>query len=80
VDQALPFAFVAMLFGESMTAIRGLGFSLVMASALNRARSEGLAIVFLIIALLAVYSWTLRSIARYKYRGEIAKMPKRVFS
>jgi ABC-type nitrate/sulfonate/bicarbonate transport system permease component len=71
VDQALPFAFVAMLFGESMAAIKGLGFSLVMASAPSRDRSEGLAIVFVITALFAFYSWSLRSIAKYRYFGQI---------
>ena len=71
VDQALPFAFVAMLFGESMASNDGLGFSLVQLSALGHDRSEGLAIVFVITLLLAVYSWSLRSIAKYRYSGKL---------
>lgn len=73
VDQALPFAFVAMLFAESMAATQGLGFSLVKLSAPGQDRSEGLAIVFVITSLLAVYSWSLRSIAKYSYSGQISR-------
>jgi ABC-type nitrate/sulfonate/bicarbonate transport system permease component len=33
IDNALPFAFVAMLFGELYAATAGLGFTMVVASA-----------------------------------------------
>jgi ABC-type nitrate/sulfonate/bicarbonate transport system permease component len=71
IDHALPFAFVAMLFLESMASISGLGFSLVKASAIGQDRSEGLAIVCVISALLAAYSWILRRIANYRYSEQI---------
>ena len=67
LDQALPFAFLALLFSESMAATQGLGFLLVDASRVSRGRSEGLAVVLVITFLLTVYSCVLRFIAKYRY-------------
>jgi ABC-type nitrate/sulfonate/bicarbonate transport system permease component len=72
VDQALPFVFVAMLFAESMASTKGLGFSLVQLSPAGQDRSQGLAIVLVITSLLAVYSWSVRSVAKHSYSGRIA--------
>lgn len=71
VDHALPFAFVAMLFMESMASIKGLGFTLTQASAVAQTRPEGLAVVAVIVGLLFGYSFILRCVARYGYRTEI---------
>ena len=71
IDHALPFAFVAMMFMESMASIKGLGLLLTKASAVAQERADGMAVVTVIVGLLFGYSFILRCVARYRYRTEI---------
>ena len=65
MDNALPFAFVAMLSGEFMASKTGLGFSLARASAVGHDLSEPIAIVLLVIGIMTILSWLFRSIAKH---------------
>jgi ABC-type nitrate/sulfonate/bicarbonate transport system permease component len=66
IDEALPIAFVAMLFSEMYAATKGVGFAMVVASAGNQT-DKALAIFLITAALLAVISATLRSFAKRVY-------------
>jgi len=66
-DDALPFAFVAMLFGEAMSAVAGLGFLMVFAHVNSHTVPEGIAVALVTIVLLVVFSSTLRLLAKRLY-------------
>jgi ABC-type nitrate/sulfonate/bicarbonate transport system permease component len=68
VDDALPIAFVAMLFGELYAASAGLGFLMVVASA-TRQYQRGLAVFLLTTILFAALSMGLRFIVRSTQSG-----------
>lgn len=62
-DDALPYAFLAMLFGETMSSARGLGFYIVWTrNTLSISRSFGGSL--LTFSLLLVLSWLLRTAVR----------------
>jgi ABC-type nitrate/sulfonate/bicarbonate transport system permease component len=63
VDDALPIAFVTMLFGELMAATAGLGFMMTIASAMHQT-DKGLAGFLITLALLVGLSATLRLVAK----------------
>lgn len=64
VDGALPYAFIAALFGESWTATSGLGFYMTMARHVTFSVTEGLAASLIAVVLLVLVSSSLRRIAR----------------
>jgi ABC-type nitrate/sulfonate/bicarbonate transport system permease component len=68
VDDALPIAFVAMLFGELYAATAGLGFLMVIASATQQYQ-RGLAVFLLTIILLTALSMGLGFILRSSQAG-----------
>jgi ABC-type nitrate/sulfonate/bicarbonate transport system permease component len=69
IDQALPIAFVAMLFGELFAATAGLGFMMVTASASYQTH-KGLAGFLITVFLLVSLSTTLRWIVKRFYSLE----------
>lgn len=69
IDEALPIAFVAMLFSEMYAATKGVGFAMVVASATHQT-DKALAIFLITAVLLAVISATLRSIAKRVYSAQ----------
>jgi ABC-type nitrate/sulfonate/bicarbonate transport system permease component len=66
VDEALPFAFVAVVYGESTNAVAGLGFAMVVASGTARVL-EAVSALVLLLALFAGVSSTLRWLAKRLY-------------
>jgi ABC-type nitrate/sulfonate/bicarbonate transport system permease component len=66
IDETLPIAFVAMLFSEMYAATKGVGFAMVVASVGNQT-DKALAVFFVTVAMLGVFSATLRSIAKRAY-------------
>jgi len=62
IDEALPIAFVAMLFSEMYAATKGVGFAMVVASATHQT-DKALGVFLYTVAMLAVISATVRSIA-----------------
>ena len=64
IDNALPIAFVAMLFGELYAATAGLGFLMVVASA-TRQYQRGLATFLVTVILFSALSMILRLIVRF---------------
>jgi ABC-type nitrate/sulfonate/bicarbonate transport system permease component len=64
--EAMPFAFVGMIFGELWGATKGLGFIAVLARAELRI-NEAMAVSLLIFVLLTIFSSTLRWIAKRLY-------------
>jgi NitT/TauT family transport system permease protein len=66
LDHALPFAFVAMLFGEAMASTAGLGFSMFMHT-YYRAWDKAFAVHLITVGLLVCLSSCLRWIARRFY-------------
>ena len=73
LDNALPYAFVGMLFGELWAATAGLGFFLVVARALGN-RTEALATSLITLGLMLSVSFTLRFVIRRLCRSEIEKL------
>lgn len=69
VDDALPIAFVAMLFGELMAATAGLGFMMTVASATGQT-DKGLAGFLITLVLLVTLSSTLRWVVKRLYLSE----------
>lgn len=67
-EQALPFGFAAILYGEMMSA--GLGFAVVMATA-NFQTEKAFAIFLLTLALLFGLSSILRLLARWSYYSSV---------
>ncbi|MBI4487781.1 MAG: hypothetical protein HY694_01730 [Deltaproteobacteria bacterium] len=65
-DEALPFAFVAMLFGEAFTSVVGLGFFMVVARA-KLYIAESVAASLLTLALLIGLSSALRAVVKWRY-------------
>jgi ABC-type nitrate/sulfonate/bicarbonate transport system permease component len=65
IDDALPFGFVAMLFGEAMSSVAGLGFLMMSMHTDERLTDEGLAAAILTVALLIILSGTLRFVVRW---------------
>ncbi len=63
VEQALPYGFAAILYGEMMSATRGLGFAVVVATATQQPE-KGFAIFFITLSLLLVLTTTLRFILK----------------
>jgi ABC-type nitrate/sulfonate/bicarbonate transport system permease component len=63
VNDALPIAFVAMLFGELFAATAGLGFMMAVASATYRF-DKGIAGFLIVVAILAVISAVLTWITK----------------
>jgi ABC-type nitrate/sulfonate/bicarbonate transport system permease component len=63
VEQALPYGFAAILYGEMMSATSGLGFAVVMAT--GRSQLEKASAIFLVfLSLLLVLSTTLRLLVK----------------
>ena len=62
-DDALPYAFVTMMFGEAMAATAGLGFVMIVANATVQ-RDKGFAAFLITTALLVCLSSIVRIIAR----------------
>lgn len=69
IDNALPIAFVAMLFGELWAATAGLGFMMTVASATSQF-DKRLAGFLIVVALLAGISTTLKWIAGSLYNSQ----------
>jgi len=69
VDDALPFAFVGIVYGEAMAATAGLGFWMVVATAKNPT-AEPVATFIVTFGLLAVLSSALRFVVRTLYFRE----------
>jgi len=67
IDNALPYAVVMMLFSEAMASTGGLGFSMMKAHIYSHTVPEGIAVALTTIALLVVFSSTLRSLAKRLY-------------
>lgn len=67
VDDALPYAFVVMLFAEAMAATAGVGFSMLKAHVDGDIVPEGIAVALVTIALLVALSSTLRWVAKRLY-------------
>jgi ABC-type nitrate/sulfonate/bicarbonate transport system permease component len=63
VEQALPFGFAAILYGEMMSATSGLGFAVVVATA-QLQLEKGFAIFLVTLSLLFVLSTTLRLLVK----------------
>jgi len=63
IDDALPIAFVAMMFGELWASTAGLGFMMTVASATYQT-DKGLVGFIIIVILLTAFSAILRSIAK----------------
>ena len=66
-DEALPFAFVAMIIGEAMNAIAGLGYFMVVARVMGNNVGAGLAASLLTVVFLVLLSSTLRCFAQQLY-------------
>jgi ABC-type nitrate/sulfonate/bicarbonate transport system permease component len=66
VDEALPFAFVAMLFGETINAVTGLGFFTVVARASLKV-DQAIATSMITLALFILLSAMLRGLAKRLY-------------
>lgn len=66
VDEALPFAFVAMLFGEGISALAGLGFFALVARDTGHV-AEGLTASLITLVLLVGLSSTLRAVVKWRY-------------
>jgi ABC-type nitrate/sulfonate/bicarbonate transport system permease component len=66
VDDALPIAFVAMVFGEAYAATQGLGFLIVVASAMQQS-DKAIAGCLVTFALMAGLSFVLRWTAKRLY-------------
>jgi ABC-type nitrate/sulfonate/bicarbonate transport system permease component len=62
----LPFAFVAVVYGESTNAVAGLGFAMVVASGTARVL-EAVSALVLLLALFTGVSSTLRWLAKRLY-------------
>jgi hypothetical protein len=56
-DDALPFAFVGMLFGETMNAVAGLGFMLSTTQRLSESLAVSVAALGLLIGLSSGLRW-----------------------
>jgi ABC-type nitrate/sulfonate/bicarbonate transport system permease component len=65
-EQALPYGFTAMLYGEMMSATAGLGFTVVGATATNQIEKAFAGFV-ITLSLLFGLSSTLRLLARWRY-------------
>jgi len=65
VDSALPYGFVAMLFGETMSAVEGIGFSMVQLRHIGAPLAEGIALACVLLAIWIMSSCTLRFAARW---------------
>lgn len=73
IDDALPIAFVAMLFGELYGSTAGIGFMMTVASATYEI-GKGLVGLMITVILLATLSFSVRSVARrLTFSGESAK-------
>jgi ABC-type nitrate/sulfonate/bicarbonate transport system permease component len=68
-DDELPYGFTAIIYGEMMNAVEGLGFVVVVAGATYQT-DKGLAVFVLMLALLAGLSSTLRWIVKRLYFSE----------
>lgn len=73
VEQALPYGFAAILYGEMMSATSGLGFAVVVATATLQLE-KGFAIFFITLSLLLVLTTTLRFIVMRFFPPRIANM------
>jgi sulfonate transport system permease protein len=69
IDEALPIAFVTMMFGELWASTVGLGFMMTVASATHQT-DKALVGFMLVVILLVSFSMTLRSIAKRLYVPE----------
>ena len=68
--EALPYAFVGMLFSESMNSFGGLGFALTPVRAESRGgAAESIALLLIVCFILSLTSWLLRCLARAEKRG-----------
>ncbi|MBI4488709.1 MAG: hypothetical protein HY694_06455 [Deltaproteobacteria bacterium] len=66
-DEALPFAFVAMIIGEAMNGVAGLGYFMVVARVTRNTVDAGLAASLLTVALFVILSASLRSLVKQTY-------------
>lgn len=73
LDNALPYAFVGMLFGEAYAATAGVGFFMVMARATGY-RTEALASSLITLALMIPLSFILRFILKKLVNSEAELM------
>jgi len=64
IDRALPYGFVAMLFGEAISAVAGVGFSMVVLRHVGAPLADGMALACLLFAIWATVSCTLRFTVR----------------
>jgi len=69
IDDALPFGFVAMLFGEAMSSIAGLELLMSLTHADERLTDKGLAVAMLTMGALIILSGSLRYIAKRGLTG-----------
>lgn len=65
IDDSLPFAFIAMLFGEAMSAVGGLGFLMMFTHTNTNMTDEGLAVAVVTFALLIALSSAARVLAKH---------------
>lgn len=74
IDDALPIAFIAMIFGEAWAATKGLGFTVIVTNATGRGATAiaGLLVTF---ALMAGLSFTLRWVVKRLY-SSVEKTPQ----
>jgi len=73
VEQALPYGFAAILYGEMMSATSGLGFAFVVATA-ARQFEKAFVIFFITFSLLLVLTTILRFIVKRFFPPRIANM------
>jgi ABC-type nitrate/sulfonate/bicarbonate transport system permease component len=76
IDDALPFAFVGMLFGETMNAVGGLGFLMIRARG-NYQATEAVAVFAVMAGILVLISTLLRFLSRYFYREILIRAKSR---
>jgi ABC-type nitrate/sulfonate/bicarbonate transport system permease component len=73
-EQALPYAFAAILYGDMMSATKGLGFAIVVATA-TKQYEKGFAIFLITLSLLFVLTATLRFVAKGFVLAELPDQP-----
>jgi ABC-type nitrate/sulfonate/bicarbonate transport system permease component len=72
VIDALPFAFVGMVFGEVFGSVSGLGFFMVVSGAGSQT-IDRVSACFLIVSLLGMISFTFECLAK-RMRGELVQV------
>ncbi len=67
VNEALPYAFVAMLFGEAMNATAGVGFLMLFANLKAQTIATGISVSLMTVALLIILSSAIRWVVKRFY-------------